>query len=69
MGRASQIKSTGDGAVVDSTRKHFAKEERLNLNDLLARRQKEKQIDRKTNRLIFTGVFSLAVLVILILSF
>ena len=43
MGRASQIKSTGDGAVVDSTRKHFAKEERLNLNDLLARKQKEKR--------------------------
>ena len=48
----------------------FATKERLNLNDLLHRRKKEKQIDKKINLLIISAVTVVAATTVLsILSF
>ena len=46
----------------------FATKARLNLNDLLKRRSKEKQIDKKTNLIILSSVTGVAAVVGLILS-
>ena len=40
----------------------------LNLNDLLKRRQEEKNVDKKTNLLIFSGTVAVAAVVGIILS-
>ena len=69
MGKASQIKTSDNDSAMDPVSARFGKQDRLNLNDLLARREKEEQLDKKTNRLIFAGVFSLAAVIVLILSF
>ena len=45
-----------------------AKKTRLNLNDLLKRRQEEKKIDKKTNRLILSGAAVAVAFVLLALS-
>ena len=41
---------------------------RLNLNDLLKKRQEENKVDKKTNLLIFSGAAAVAVVVVAILS-
>ena len=41
---------------------------RLNLNDLLKKRQEEKKVDKKTNLLVFSGATAVAVVVVAILS-
>ena len=41
---------------------------RLNLNDLLQRRQEQKNRDRKSNILIFSGTAVLAVTIVVILA-
>ena len=41
---------------------------RLNLNDLLKKRQEENKVDKKTNLLIFSGAAAVAVVVAAILS-
>ena len=45
----------------------FIAKDRLDLNDLIKRRQLEKKIDRKTNLLIFSGATTIAVVVFIIL--
>ena len=45
----------------------FITKGRLDLNDLIKRRQLEKKIDRKTNLLIFSGVTTIAAVVFIIL--
>ena len=40
---------------------------RLDLNDLIKRRQIEKKIDRKTNLIIFSGATTIAAVVFIIL--
>ena len=40
----------------------------LNLNDLIKRRQEEKNVDKKTNLLIFSGATAVAAVVGIILS-
>ena len=40
---------------------------RLNLNDLLSRRKEEKQVEKKTNFLIFSSATGAAALIFLIL--
>ena len=52
-----------DRAVED----RFVTKGRLDLNDLIKRRQLEKKIDRKTNLLIFSGVTTIAAVVFIIL--
>ena len=45
----------------------FITKDRLDLNDLIKRRQLEKKIDRKTNLLIFSGATTIAAVVFIIL--
>tara|TARA_B110000014_G_scaffold128638_1_gene88685 strand:+ start:33 stop:224 length:192 start_codon:yes stop_codon:yes gene_type:complete len=45
----------------------FISKDRLDLNDLIKRRQLEKKIDRKTNLLIFSGATAVATIVFIIL--
>ena len=46
----------------------FGEKARLNVNDLLQKRQQEKDIDKKNNILIFSGAAAVAVLVLAVLS-
>ena len=48
-------------------RDRFITKGRLDLNDLIKRRQLEKKIDRKTNLLIFSGATAVATIVFIIL--
>ena len=48
-------------------RDRFITKDRLDLNDLIKRRQLEKKIDRKTNLLIFSGATTVAAVVFIIL--
>ena len=57
----SQVRS--DRAVED----RFVTRGRLDLNDLIKRRQLENKIDRKTNLIIFSGATTLAAVVLIIL--
>ena len=52
-----------DRAVED----RFITKGRLDLNDLIKRRQLEKKIDRKTNLIIFSGATTIAAVVFIIL--
>ena len=45
----------------------YSATDRLDLNDLIKRRQVEKKIDRKTNLLIFSGATTVAAVVFIIL--
>ena len=45
----------------------FIAKSRLDLNDLIKRRQLEKKIDRKTNLLIFSGATTVVAVVFIIL--
>ena len=65
MGRVNQIKTVEHNSKISSVGKDFEKSERLNLNDLLQKRKKEVQVDKKTNLLIISGA---TVVVLAILS-
>ena len=54
--------------VVDSQNSGLETKSRLNLNDLLQRRQEEKRIDKKANLLILSGAGAVAAVVLVILS-
>ena len=45
----------------------YITKDRLDLNDLIKRRQLEKKIDRKTNLIIFSGATTIAAVVLIIL--
>lgn len=62
MGRISQVKSD---ERYSSGR--FSARVRLNLNDLLKKRQEEKRFEKKTNLQIFSGATAVAAVVFVIL--
>ena len=80
MGRVNQIKINEQrnadirkineqlNADIRSTGYNFTPKVRLNVNDLMKKRQEEKRVDKKTNILIFSGVTAVAVVVFVILS-
>ena len=68
MGRLNQTKVEDHTDQPVSFQSDYIEKARLNVNELLKRRQAENKKDRKTNILIFSGVTSIAVLVIVILS-
>ena len=69
MGRVNQIKVKDQSNVnVRPTGYNFVAGDRLNVNDLMKKRQEERIVDKKTNMLIFSGAATVAVVVILILS-
>ena len=45
----------------------YITKDRLDLNDLIKRRQLENKIDRKTNLIIFSGATTIAAVVLIIL--
>ena len=68
MGRVNQIKTVEYNSKISSVGNGFEKSERPNLNDLLQKRKKEEQVDKKTNLLIIsvsTAVVTGVVLAIL----
>ena len=69
MGRTNQTRIHDRHNIEESLKDAFVSKVRLNLNDLLKRRQEEKNVDKKTNLLIFSGVVAVAAVVGAILSF
>ena len=65
VGRINQTKTVEHSSKINSVGKCFEKGERLNLNDLLKKRKKEEQVDKKTNVLIISGATAVATGVVL----
>ena len=68
MGRIHQARTENQyssGQVFDNK---FAAKDRPNLNNLLKKRQDEKNSDKKTNLFIISGATAVAVVVLAILS-
>ena len=68
MGRINQARTENQyssGQVFDNK---FAAKDRPNLNNLLKKRQDEKNSDKKTNLFIISGAAAVAVVVLAILS-
>ena len=69
MGRANQTRAHDRHNIEGPFKDAFVSKVRLNLNDLLKRRQEEKNVDKKTNLLIFSSAVAVAAVVGAILSF
>ena len=67
MGEVNQMKVQGHVRSDSALEDRFITKGRLDLNDLIKRRQLEKKIDRKTNLIIFSGATTLAAVVLIIL--
>ena len=69
MGEVNQMKVQGYLGSDKALEDRFITKGRLDLNDIIKRRQVEKKIDRKTNLVIFSGATTVvaAVFIILIL--
>ena len=68
MGKTNRTRAHDRHNIEGSLRDAFVSKVRLNLNDLLKRRQEEKNMDKKTNLLIFSSAAAIAVVVGAILS-
>ena len=64
----SQIKSKKLSSESSSLGSAFVAKARLNVNDLLQKREEEKAMDKKNNLLIFSGVTAVAAVVLVILN-
>ena len=69
MAKTNQTRAHDQHDIEGPLRDAFVSKVRLNLNDLLKRRQEEKNVDKKTNLLIFSGAVAVAAVVGIILSF
>jgi len=67
MGEINQMKVQGYLGSDKVLEDHFITKGRLDLNDIIKRRQVEKKIDRKTNLVIFSGATTVAAVVFIIL--
>ena len=68
MGRTSQAKINEEDRVGRPEQDGIAGKVRLNLNDLIKRRQEEKQVDKKVNLVILSGAAAITVVIIAILT-
>ena len=68
MGRLNHIKADDQINGHGSIQRNYIAKARLNVNDLIKKRQEEKKVDKKTNILIFSGAAAVAVLVLAVLS-
>ena len=68
MGRVNQIKVDDRNNENRPFRSNLVENTRLDVNDLMKKRQEEKRVDKKTNILIFSGVTAVAAVVLVILS-
>ena len=66
--RTNQIRADIQYNESGSLENSFTQKVRLNLNDLLRRRQEEKKVDKKTNVFILSGVTTVAVVLFIILN-
>ena len=64
MARVNQVKTDEQYTIGSSDKKI-----KLNLNDLLDRREKEKKADRKINLVILSGATAIAAVIIVVLGF
>jgi len=69
MGRSNQTRAHDRHNIEEQLKDAFVLKVRLNVNDLLKKRQEEKNVDKKTNLLIFSGAIAVAAVVGIILSF
>ena len=69
MGRTNQTRIHDRHNIEGSLKDAFVSKVRLNLNDLLKRRQEEKNMDKKTNLLIFSAAVAVVAVFDVILSF
>ena len=69
MGRTNQTRARDRHNIEGSLKDAFVSKVGLNLNDLIKRRQEEKNVDKKTNLIIFSGAIAVAAVVGIILSF
>ena len=69
MRKINQTRAHDRHNVEEPLKDAFVSKVGLNLNDLIKRRQEEKNVDKKTNLLIFSGVVAVAAVVGAILSF
>ena len=69
MGRTNQTRAHDRHNIEEQLKDAFVLKARLNVNDLLKKRQEEKNVDKKTNLLIFSGAIAVAAVVGIILSF
>ena len=67
MGEVNQMKVWGHVRSGRALEDRFIAKDRLDLNDLIKRRQLENKIDRKTNLIIFSGATTIAAVVFIIL--
>ena len=67
MGRTSQVKASEQYNKGEFSVNNYTAKVRLNLNDLLQKRQEEKRVEKKTNVLIFSGATVVAAVVFVIL--
>ena len=68
MGRLNHIRVDDQINEHGSSQSNYIAKARLNVNDLIKRRQEEKKIDKKTNILIFSGAAAVSVVVLAVLS-
>ena len=68
MGRTNQTRAQDRRNIEGPFKDAFVSKVGLNLNELLKRRQEEKNVDKKTNLLIFSGAVAVATVVGAILS-
>ena len=69
MGRTNQTRAHDRHNIEGPFKDAFVSKVRLNLNDLLKKRQEEQNVDKKINLLIFSGAIAVAAVVGIILSF
>ena len=68
MGKIVQSRDEGDYEKYNSFQNRFTKSVRINLNDLMKKRDEEKKIARKANALIISGAIAAVSVVFIILS-
>ena len=68
MGRTNQTRAHDRHNIEEPLKDALVSQVRLNLNDLLKKRQEEKNVDKQTNLLIFSGTVAVAAVVGIILS-
>ena len=68
MGRVNQVKTDSQYKMDKPFQTELASRARLNLNDLLKKRNEEKKIDKKINLVILSGAAAITVVIFVILS-
>ena len=68
MGRTSQAKTNEEHVMGSTEQGGIAEKVRLDLNDLIKKRQEEKRVDKKANLVILSGVAAVTVVILAMLT-